>query len=128
MRYRVFLGTVFVSIFAPLSEALAHVGLADGEDIGHGMFWAYGLVFTALISFVFYRQWASRQGTSEQRSLNRHLKVLERALNSCLKQLKNAEEYPNECGLTDVQRRESLESVTLIQTQIAETKEILSAT
>jgi len=128
MRYGSYLGIVVLNSLAPFSKAWAHFGLADGEEIGHGIFWAYGLVFTGLICFVFYRRWAGSQGTPEQRSLNCHLKELERALNSCLKQLKNAEEYPKECGLTDEQRHESMNSVTVIQTQIDETKEMLAAT
>ena len=129
MRYgSLFLGTFLLGSLAPLSEAWAHFGLADGEDIGHGIFWAYGLVFGSLICFVGYRRWAGNQGTPEQRTLNKHLKELERALNACLKQLKNAEEYPKECGLTDEQRRESMNSASSIQTQIDETKNMLAAT
>jgi hypothetical protein len=128
MRDKLLLSTALLGCIAPLSKALAHFGLADGEEIGHGIFWVYGLVFTTLIGFVFYQRWARGKGTIEQRSLRLQLKELDRALHSCLKQIQNADDYPNECGLSKEQRNENMASVLQLQSQIDQTKEMLSAT
>ena len=125
------LSTVFIivlicNILLP-PQAFAHFGFADGEDPGHGIFWAYGIVFTALLSFVFYRRWSHNQlGTPEERKLKLKIRELERALNSCLKQIKNADAYPNECALSEEQRNENLTSAKSIQKEINLTKEMLS--
>ena len=128
MRIKLLISISIIFFLSPLSRALAHFGLADGEDIGHGIFWAYGLVFAALIGFIIYRRWDRRRGTPEQRSLRLQLKELNRALDVCLKKIKNADEYPNECGLSDEKRRRELESAKSIRSKIGHTKEILSAT
>lgn len=53
-----------------------------------------------------YRKWRSDRDRPESRALKRRLAELERALTSCRMQLQNADDYPNECGLTDEARRE----------------------
>ena len=128
MRINLLINILLVQIFFPLSKALAHFGLADGEDVGHGIFWAYGIVFITLIGFIFYRRFDRRRATPEQQSLRLQLKELNVALNNCFKQIQNADEYPNECGLSIEQRKKNLDATKLIQDQIDHTKEMLSAT
>ena len=128
MRINLLIGILIIHILVPFSKTWAHFGFADSEDPGHGIFWAYGFVFFTLIGFIFYRRWDRRRGTPEQQSLRLHLKELNRALNSYLKQIQNADEYPNECGLSEEQRRKSLDSVKSLQSQIDHTKEMLSST
>ena len=128
MHINPLISILIIQSFFPLSNAFANNGLTGGVEVGPGIFWAYGLVFAALIGFIIYRRWDRRRGTPEQRSLRLHLKELNRALDACLKQIKNADEYPNECGLSGEQRRKNLESAKSIQSKIGHTKEILSAT
>jgi hypothetical protein len=121
--------TIFIAQgFFPLSTALANNGLAGSVEVGQGIFWAYGLVFLMLIGFVFYRRWVQQQGTLEQRTLKMQLKELQNALNSCLTQLQNADDYPNECGISDEKRRESLAMVESIRVKIGKTKQLLVVT
>jgi hypothetical protein len=128
MHINVLISILIIQSSFPLSNAFANNGLTGGVEVGHGIFWAYGLVFAALIGFIIYRRWDRRRGTPEQRSLRLQLKELNRALDVCLKKIKNADEYPNECGLSDEKRRKELESAKSIQSKIGHTKEILSAT
>ena len=128
MHINLLISILIIQSFFPLSNAFANNGLTGGVEVGHGIFWAYGLVFAALIGFIIYRRWDRRRGTPEQRSLRLQLKELNRALDVCLKKIKNADEYPNECGLSDEKRRKELESAKSIQSKIGHTKEILSAT
>ena len=128
MHINLLISILIIQSSFPLSNAFANNGLTGGVEVGHGIFWAYGLVFAALIGFIIYRRWDTRRGTPEQRSLRLQLKELNRALDVCLKKIKNADEYPNECGLSDEKRRKELESAKSIQSKIGHTKEILSAT
>ena len=128
MHINLLISILIIQSSFPLSNAFANNGLTGGVEVGHGIFWAYGLVFAALIGFIIYRRWDKRRGTPEQRSLRLQLKELNRALDVCLKKIKNADEYPNECGLSDEKRRKELESAKSIQSKIGHTKEILSAT
>ena len=128
MHINLLISILIIQSSFPLSNAFANNGLTGGVEVGHGIFWAYGLVFAALIGFIIYRRWDRRRGTPEQRSLRLQLKELNRALDVCLKKIKNADEYPNECGLSDEKRRKELESAKSIRSKIGHTKEILSAT
>ena len=105
---------------APLASAFAHFGLYGDEEIGHELFWLYGILFTALAGFIIYRK-RSRAGlTPEQHELRQRVAELERALAACMTQLQNAEDYPNECGLTHAERQERLVSASSIRDKIAE--------
>ena len=112
---------------ASLTPAFAHFGLADGEDVSHGLFVGYVLALLGLIAFVIYRRRKSTQESPELKSLKRQLRDLERSLTACLAQLKNADEYPNECGLTEEQRKERLKSAASIRGKIDTTKASLAA-
>ena len=113
--------TVFPLEFLFLTKsALAHFGLSGDEDVGHALFWFYGILLTSIISYVIYRKWLAKNETPERLILKRRLSEFERTLNSCLVQLQNADDYPNECGLTDKQRSERKETVATIQKKIDE--------
>jgi len=127
MRYLLILLLVFLGSWAPLDMAHAHFGLAGDEDIGHGMFWAYGLVLAGLVGFVIYQKWTRHTSSPEQRALKRDLRELQRARTSCLTQLQNAMDYPKECGLTDAERQEREKSVALFQRKIDEAEAHLAA-
>ena len=118
---------IFIGFFSPFTQALGHFGFADAEDPDHGIFWAYGIFFVSLLIFVAYRRWTQTQGTPEQRLLKKQLKDLDRALNACLKQIKNADEYLNECGISDEQRQINLATAESIQKKIGKTKALLAA-
>ena len=128
MRINFLISILIIQNFFPLSRAWANNGLAGSVEVGPAIFWAYGFIFLMLIGFIIYRRWDKRRGTPEQRSLRIQLKELNRALDGYLKQIHNADEYPQECGLSDEQRRKNIESVKSIQCQIDQTRDILSST
>lgn len=104
---------------ANLAPAHAHFGLTDGDDVGTGLFWVYGFVFISLAAFIIYRKRTRRRQSPEQRALKFHLADLERALGACLTELKNADDYPGECGLTHTERQERQVSASSIREKIA---------
>ena len=128
MHIKSLISILIIQCFLPVSIALANNGLAGSVEIGDEIFWAYGCVFAALIGFVIYRRWDRRRGTPEQRTLRLKLKELNRLLSNCLNQIQNADKYPNECGLSDEQRRKSEEIAKSLQSQIDNTREMLSST
>ena len=98
------------------TAATAHGLLGTGHDIGHYLLWVYGIAFVALIGFMVVK--LVRKGDSahvEKKAMKRRITDLERALASCTKQLKNAEDYPVECGLSDEQRQEKLDSAVSLR-------------
>ncbi|NQV54236.1 MAG: hypothetical protein HQ503_00130 [Rhodospirillales bacterium] len=112
---------------APLAFAYAHGGVGSGDDGGTGLFLIYGLVLAGVAGLIIYRKWIRAGQSPEQRTLKRSLKDFERALETCLTQLQNAEDYPNECGLTETERRERLASAASIRAQIERAKAGLAA-
>ena len=128
MHINSLISILIIQNFFTLPRAWANNGLAGSVEVGPAIFWAYGFIFLSLIAFIIYRRWDKRRGTPEQRSLRIQLKELNRALDGYLKQIHNADEYPNECGLSDEQRRKHLESVKSIRGQIDQTRDILSST
>ncbi len=128
MRTPLLLMTSLAGSLAPLTLAFAHGVTGGEEDGGNGLFWLYGLVLASIAGFVIYRKWWGARESPERRALKRRLSDFERALTSCMAQLHNAEDYPKECGLTDEQRQERLESVESIQGKIDEIKMDLAAT
>ena len=79
-------------------------------------------MFAGLAGFILYKLIVGRNETPERKELRRGLAEFDHELKSCLKELKNAEEYPLECGLSDEQRQQLLESVAAIHRLIEETK------
>ena len=128
MRTRLLLMMFLAGSLAPLTSAFAHFGLYGDEEVGLVLYWFYGLLFAGITGFVIYRKWWVAKETPERRQMKRRLSEFERALTSCRAQLQNAEDYPKECGLTDEQRLERLESVESIQGKIIEIKMDLAAT
>lgn len=126
MRYVSILIASLVGILAPISVAFAHFGLAGDDEVGHALFWIYGILLIGIATFVIYRKAIGSKESPERRSLKRQLSELERALASRTTQLKYAKDYPNECGLSDEQRREVIESVTSIRIQISKAKSELA--
>lgn len=117
---------LFAGGLAPLVEARAH-GVIGGEDSGNWLFWLYGLVAAAIIGFIGYRKWWAGKISPERRALRQQLRDFEHALNSCRTQLQNAVDYPKECGLTESQRLDQVQSAALIEEKIDEIKAELAA-
>ena len=125
MRHKPTLVTM-MAVCANSGVVFAHGGIADEGELGHGIFWLYGLVFAGLAGFILYKLIVDRNETSERKELRRRLAEFEHGLKSCLKELQNAEEYPLECGLSGEQRQILLESVATIHQLIEETKSKLA--
>jgi len=115
-----------MAVCANSGVAFAHGGIGDEAELGHGIFWLYGLVFGGLAAFILYKLIVGRYETSEKKELRRRLAEFKHGLKSCLKELQNAEEYPLECGLSGEQRQKLLESIATIHQLIEETKSILA--
>ena len=114
------LTVILLDSFFLTRSAYAHFGLSGDEDVGHALFWFYGILLTSIIGYVIYRKWLAKNETPERLILKRRLSEFERTLNSCLVQLQNADDYPNECGLTDMQRLERNKTISTIQKKIDE--------
>ena len=127
MRYHLMLVTFLAASLSNATLALAHFGLADGDDVGTGLFWVWGVFLAGIVGFFVYKKWWASDEQPERRALKRRLGELERALSSCQSQLQNAKDYPNECGLSEEQRRERLTTVMSIQGLIDKTKAELAA-
>jgi hypothetical protein len=128
MRTRLLLVTSLAGSLAPLYCAIAHGVTGGEEDAGNELFWIYGLLLVGIAGFVIYRKWWRGRVSPERRALRRRLSEFERALTLCRAQLQNAEDYPKECGLTEEQRLERLQSAASIQEKIDEIKMDLAAT
>lgn len=126
MRYGLLLSLVVAGSLSPLASAFAHFGIGDDEN-GHQLLWVYGILLSTLAGFIVYRKWLGGKETPERRELKRHLSELERAHAACLTQLQNAEDYPKECGLTEEQRRERLDSVASFEGMIKQAHADLAA-
>ena len=96
----------------------AHGVLASDDDTGYGIWWLYGILGGLGGFFI----WWGGKNPPQIRARKRRLADLERALNSCLMQIRNAEDYPKECSLTEEERRENLGSATRIRRLIEDTK------
>ena len=121
MQHKPILVTMMV-VCANSGVAFAHGGIGDEGDLGGGIFWLYGVMFAGLAGFILYKLIVGRNETPERKELRRRLAEFEHELKSCLKELKNAKEYPLECGLSDEQRQQLLESFAAIHRLIEETK------
>jgi len=126
MRYALMLISFLAGSLSNVISVRAHFGLADGDDVGTGLFWVWGAFIVGVAGFILYRRSLAKL-PPEGRELKRRLNELERALTSCHSQLRNADDYPTECGLSDQQRRARLDSVLSIQGMIAKTKSELAA-
>ena len=109
-------------VCASSGAAFAHGGIGDEGELGQGIFWLYGIAFAGVAGFILYKLVVGRNETPERKELKRRLAESEHELKSCLKELQYAEEYPLECGLSEEQRQQLLESVATIHQLIEETK------
>ncbi len=128
MPIRLLLVTFLAGSLAPLSFAIAHGVTGGEENAGNELFWIYGFLLVGIAGLVICRKWWAIKESPERRALRRRLSEFERALASCRAQLQNAENYPKECGLTEEQRQERLQSAASIQGKIDEIKMDLAVT
>ena len=99
----------------------AHGILASDDDTGYGIWWLYAIL-GGLGGLAIFRKWRGGKERPVRRAHKRRLADLERSLKSCLMQLRNADDYPNECGLTDEQRRDNLDSAAKFRRLIEDAK------
>lgn len=126
MRYRVSL-IAAAAISSVPSLAHAHGGLSFGDDHGTLLLWFYGLVLAAIVGVIVRRIY--RRSSEEARNPNASARLaeLEIALTSNLATLRNAEEYPAECGLTDQERQTRTDTIAKIRRLIDEETRRLTA-
>lgn len=115
--------TLIVALAGSIIPALVHAHgvLASDDDTGYGIWWLYGIL-GGLGGLVAYRRWRGGKERPQIRAHKRRLADLERALKSCLMQLRNADDYPKECRLTEEARRENLDSAAKIRRLIEDAK------
>jgi hypothetical protein len=109
------------------TSASAHFGLGGDEDVGHILFWVWGIFLVGIAGFFIYQRWFVSDEPPEGHALKGRLSELERALLSCQSQLQNAQDYPKECGLSELERQERQDSVISIKGMIDKTKSELAA-
>jgi len=126
MRYDNLLSAVSAASTLP-ARVLAHGGLAGDTDPGHGIWWVYGILLSGLIAYPIYRLWRHGNETPARKALKRRLAELEHEAASCLTRLRNADDYPRECGLTDNERQECVDSLAAFRNLIEEAKSELAA-
>ena len=119
---------LILECLCPIKPTFAHFGLSGDEDVGHALFWFYGLLLVGVIGTVIYRKWLAKNETPERRKLKQNLREFEHSLNTYLVQLQNADDYPNECGISEEQRLEKNKSVATIQNKIDEIRLELATT
>lgn len=107
-----------VTSFAP---AFAHFGLSGDEEIGPLLIWGWGILIVGIVLLLIYRRWAKNSRTPEYRALKRQLGDLKHAHKSCLALLRNADDYPLECGLSAAEYHERKNFAAQIQTKITKT-------
>ena len=115
--------TLIAALGGILFPALVHAHgvLASDDDTGYGIWWLYAIL-GGLGGLALFRKWRGGKERPARRAHKRRLADLERALESCLMQLRNAADYPKECGLTDEARRDNLDSVEKIRHLIEDAK------
>lgn len=108
-------------VFAP-SLAFAHGGQTVDNDRGAGLLWVYVIALAGIVAFIVFRFYLRSTRPQEPRRLIRRLKELDAALTSNLATLRDAEDYPSECGLSAKERQSRLDAVAAIRRLIAEEK------
>jgi hypothetical protein len=108
--------------------ANAHGALVGGYDVAHALMWLYGAGFAGLGGFVVLKAVRGKDAArDEKKALKIHLADLEGALSACTKQLRNAEDYPLDCGLSDEQIQQQRDSAATLRRMIEEEKLKLSS-
>lgn len=120
MRHQLLLVTAGVIYTIP-SPAYAHGGLSLGDDHGTTLLWLYAIVLAAIVGVIVRRIYLRSTRPPGHQHLTR-LAELEVALTSNLAKLRNAEEYPAECGLSAEERQTRLDAVAAIRRVIEEEK------
>ncbi len=118
-----------VGLGALPTTAHAHGLLIGGHDVGPVLLWVYGAAFAALAGLVVLNKVRGGDPAhGEKKALKRRIAELEHGLAACMKHLKNAEDYPAECGLSDQQRQHRLDSAVTFRRMIDEEKLKLQST
>lgn len=122
MRYYLLMIAPLTGSLFSSTSAQAHFAVSDSTEINHTIFWIYGILLFGVAGLIIYRKFVIGGRPAGERALKRELNELERALKSCQSDLKNAEDYPNQCGLTYTERQDRVNSATSIEGLIAKTK------
>lgn len=118
MRHQLSLSTAAVISAIP-SLAFAHGGQTIDHDRGAGLLWLYAIVFAVIVGVIVRRIYLRTNRPPGHQHLT-HLAELGAALTSNLATLRNAEDYPSECGLTAKERQSRLNAIATIRRLIEE--------
>ncbi len=109
-----------LAVFLFPGSASAFCGLDIDADTGRGILAVWGGAVFGLGGFTLHRIWRNAAEPPEARALKTRLGELERGLALISSQLRNAEDYPRECGLSEEQHRDRQEAAISIREMIAD--------
>ena len=105
----------------------AHGVVGDGHDSGLRLFWLYAIVLGAVAGLIFFRIYLRSTGRLADKERTRRLAELERTLTSHQTAVRNADDYPDQCGLSRTDRQSRLDAIATLRRLIDEEKLQLSS-
>ena len=104
--------------------AFGHGAVTDTHDTGSGsgLLWLYGIVLGAVAGLILYRIYLRASGRQDGAENRGHVADLERTLASHQTALRNAEDYPNEYGLSRDERQSRVDAIATLRRLIDEEK------
>ena len=113
-------GTAFALVLGP-SLARAHGALGAADELPL-VVWIVPAILVAIGGVFLYRMWRARGVTPEQKQQALRLQELEHALRSNQSALRNAEDYPEDYGLSVEERDEKLSTLGEIERLIEQAR------
>ncbi len=126
MRHNLWLAAA-AAIWTIPSVVHAHGGLSLDDDHGNPLVWLYLFVLVVVVGIVVRRIYVRSTRPERKHHTSGRLVDLETALNSHLATLRNADEYPADCGLSAKEKRTLLEAAASIRGLIEEEKQRLAS-
>ncbi len=105
----------------------AHGVVGDGHDSGSRLLWLYGIVLGVVAGLILFRIYLRSSGRLANKERTRRLAELERTLTSHQTAVRNADDYPNQYGLSRADRQSRMDAIATLRRLIDEEKLKLSS-